>query len=263
MVMFISCSTLGGLRTESDSEMFLFDQITTLYRVKHSGYDCVELYYRPHPSWVKDTIVAALEDLELAAYSIHLPKFLFGYEENEFREILEHAFGLAADAEVEVVVLHPPNEEDLKGDLWRDYMERMLETCDEVDCILTLEIVPYLTNVHEFIRDQVDFYDEYDLGVTIDLEFMHIQGLQIESLMDMFGDRVSNIHFRDSDGELLDQEGRRKYLVPGSGEIDLKNVIKVLKNNDYEGAVTVEVSHKKRKDIVTAKQYLDYLLSIT
>ncbi|TFG07512.1 sugar phosphate isomerase/epimerase [Candidatus Thorarchaeota archaeon] len=260
--MFVSCSTLGGVRSDSDSELFLVDQITTLYRVKHSGYDCVELYYQPHPDWVKDTILSALEDLELAAYSIHLPKFLFEYEEDDFHASVYQCLGLADEAEVEVAVLHPPNEDDLKGERWREYLDKLIEACDESDCSLTLEIVPYLTNVHEFIRDQIEFYEESDLGVTIDLEFMHVQGLRIESLMDLFGDRVSNIHFRDSDGSLLDQEGRRKYLVPGSGEIDLKHVIQVLKTNDYEGAITVEVSHKKRKDIVTAKQYLDYLLSI-
>ncbi|TFF68298.1 sugar phosphate isomerase/epimerase [Candidatus Thorarchaeota archaeon] len=260
--MFVSCSTLGGLRTDSDPELFLVDQITTLYRVKHSGYDCVELYYRPQPDWVRDTMVAALEELELAAYSIHLPKFLFGYEEDEFHEILDQCFGLAKEAEVEIAVLHPPNEDDLKGELWREYMDNMLKVCHDADCVLTMEIVPYLTNVHEFIQEQIDFYDDDELGVTIDLEFMHVQGLRIENLMEMFGDRISNVHFRDSDGSLLDEEGRRKYLIPGSGEIDLKNVIKVLKSNNYQGAITVEVSHKKRKDIVTAKQYLDYLLSI-
>ncbi|NWF95010.1 MAG: sugar phosphate isomerase/epimerase [Candidatus Thorarchaeota archaeon] len=259
--MFLSCSTLGGLRSTASAELFLTDQIRTLTRVHDAGYSVVELYHGDHPRWVSDTMKVAVEDYHLRPYSIHLPKFLFTYEEERFNRTMEAVFRFVADVGIEVAVLHPPNEEQIAGDEWRGMMEGLLRGSEEAGCRLTFEIVPYLHSPQDFISDQIRYYEGRDLGVTVDIEFMHILGLDILRLWDMFGESIHNIHFRDSDGSLLDSDGKRKYLLPGTGRVDLRAVVRDLRSVGYSGAITVEVSHRNRENIVLAKEYAEWCIS--
>jgi sugar phosphate isomerase/epimerase len=258
--MFVSCSTLGGLRGNTKPEVFLLDQIRTLLRVKDAGYDTIEVSYRSMPEWVGRSVLEAIQDLNLRPYSIHLPKFLFMYSAEDFRVTMDSVFPFLEDAGVKVAVLHPPNDEQVRNEsVWREWLRLILTRSEDAGVALTLELVPYLERADEFIRQQMDVHEA--LGMTVDLEFMHIRGLNISDLIDRFGTGIKNIHFRDSDGLLVDSEGRRKYLLPGKGQIDLCNVLRVLRESNYQGPITVEVSHRNRENIVEAKAFLDDCLS--
>ncbi|MFX1370067.1 MAG: hypothetical protein ACFFAY_15850, partial [Promethearchaeota archaeon] len=64
-----------------------------------------------------------------------------------------------------------------------------------------------------------------------------------------------------SDGSLVDEVGRRKYLNPGSGSIDFRANLEVLRDGGYRGPLTVEVSYRKEENISRAKQFMDAILS--
>ncbi len=259
--MFPSCSTLGGIRTRSTSEIFLSDQISTLKRVKEAGYDTVELYYNHQPDWVKEKIIEKITELELRPYSIHLPKFLLTYKKNEFLENMESIRSLVKETEIQVAVIHPPSDDIIERRFWHQYHETLLEFSEDTRCALAFEIVRYLPNGHLWIAEQIRNHPDENIGVTVDLEFMYMNGLNIQQLFNLFGTRILNIHFRDSDGSLVDEHGKRKYLNPGEGDIDLQSVIRILKENQYNGPITIEVSHKDEMNIINAKKYLDRILS--
>ncbi len=262
--MFLSCSTLGGLRGNTAPQLFLVDQLRTLLRVKDAGYDCVELYYRDVPEWVGATIREAVRDLQLRPYSIHLPKFLFTYPETEFLRAVDSIFPFIRDLEIEVAVVHPPNEDQILGEkTWEIWLDGLLKRSEEAGVFLTLELVPYVRSVDTFILQQMEKNKGRPLGITIDLEFMHFLGLDIQHLVDAFGSSVANIHFRDSDGTLTDIEGKRKYLLPGTGQIDLQRVVAVLKKANYGGPLTVEVSHRNKENVVRAKAFAENCLHST
>jgi sugar phosphate isomerase/epimerase len=69
-----------------------------------------------------------------------------------------------------------------------------------------------------------------------------------------------NVHCRDSDGSLVDKTGSRKYLLPGDGEIDFSRVFANLHDAGYNGPITIEVSHREKEGIVTAKRTIELIL---
>jgi sugar phosphate isomerase/epimerase len=259
--MFISCSILGGLRSSSSHAKMLANMIRAMVQVKNAGYDTVELWYSNQPDWVRDTIQEAFDDLSLKAYSIHLPKFLVSFDENEFIDSVNSSFELIRVFGLKVAVLHLPEQDLLTSTRWANRYETLLDKAENADCMLTFENVPYIKDVDLYIRDEIERHDNRSLGITIDMEFMHLNGSDINWLTTTFGNRIANIHFRDSDGRLLGDDGRRHYIIPGEGEIDLYQAVKTLHSSGYDGPLTVEVSHRHRENIIKAKLYADECLS--
>ncbi|RDE15665.1 MAG: hypothetical protein C4K48_03550 [Candidatus Thorarchaeota archaeon] len=258
--MFISCSILGGIKSSTSPEILLANLIRTLVRVKDAGYDTVELYYSNLPSWLGETVQASLDDLSLKAYSIHLPKFLVSFDEMVFDEAVSSTFSLIEALKLKVAVLHLPDQEQLAGGLWEKRFEVLLNRAEKAGCVLALENVPYIKSVDLVILDEIGKHDTRFLGVTLDMEFMHINGSDIEWLTTTFGNRIVNIHFRDSDGSLVGDDGYRHYIVPGEGKIDLPKVVKTLHHAGYRGPLTVELSHRQRRNIIDAKNYAERCL---
>lgn len=255
--MFVSCSTIGGIRSGAVPELFLVDQIRTLLRVHDAGYRYVEMIYNDQPEWVGKTIVEALSELSLEPYSIHLPKFIFSYSDDEFTAFNVAAYPFIEKLGIKVAVLHPPDPSQIMNTDWSKRFDMLLELSEKAHCRLTLENMPYLPNVNQFILDRISENSSTSLGVTVDLEYMRYNRSDIGELIKMFGERLLNVHFRDGDGNLVDGEGHRRYLLPGSGDIDLLGVLRMLHRSGYNGVLTIEVSHRQRDNIVKAKAFLE------
>lgn len=259
--MFVSCSILGGIKSSSTPEVLLSNLIRTMVRVKDAGYDTVELYYSNLPSWVGDTIQASLDDLKLKAYSIHLPKFLALFDEKDFVETISSAFSFIKARDLKVAVLHLPDQDQLAESQWKKRFEVLLKIAEEAGCMLTLENVPYIKDVDNFILNEIRIHNNRPLGITIDMEFMHINGSSIEWMTDAFDGKIGNVHFRDSDGSLLGEDGYRQYIVPGEGKMDLHQVVRTLHASGYRGPLTIEVSHRQKRNIIDAKRYAEECLA--
>jgi len=260
--VFVSCSILGGIRSSSSPEKVLANMIRSLVHVKNAGYDTIELWYSNQPDWVRDTIQEALDDLSLQAYSIHLPKFLVvSFDEKEFNDTVHSSFELIETLGLKVAVLHLPEQDQLASSRWAKRYEILLNKAEDVDCMLTFENVPYIKNVDHYILEEIQKHNNRSLGITIDMEFMHINGSDMNWMTTAFGNRIANVHFRDSDGNLLGENGKRHYLVPGDGEINLHQTVETLHNSGYKGPLTIEVSHRHKENIIRAKEYAEDCLS--
>jgi sugar phosphate isomerase/epimerase len=259
--MFISCSILGGIKSSSSPEVLLTNMIRTMVRVKDAGYDTVELYYTNLPHWVGDTIHAALDDLKLRAYSIHLPKFLASFDEKDFDEAVSSVFSFIEACELKVAVLHLPDREQLANPKWEQRFDTLLKKAMSSGCMLTLENVPYIKDVDKFILGEIERHDNGSLGITIDMEFLHLNGSNIEWMLSSFADKIGNIHFRDSDGRLVGDDGYRHYIIPGEGEMDLQQIVRSLHRSGYKGPLTIEVSHRQTRNIIDAKKYAEACLA--
>lgn len=235
--------------------------IRAMVHVKNAGYDTVELWYGDLPEWVSDTVQESLEDLSLRAYSIHLPKFLVTFDQKQFNESVYSTFSFIEALGLKVAVLHLPEQDQLSSSRWAKRYEVLLGEAENVDCMLTFENVPYIKDVEMYILDEIQKHSNRSLGVTIDMEFMHINGTDMNWLTTAFGDHIVNIHFRDSDGNLLGEDGRRHYIIPGEGNIDLPKTVKILHSSGYRGPLTIEVSHRQIENIIKAKKYADSCLS--
>jgi sugar phosphate isomerase/epimerase len=257
--MFLSCSILGGLRANADSETYLIDQIKSLLRVQEAGYKYVELWHTKHPAWVGQTIQRALKEFKLTPYSIHLPKFLVAYDDETFDLVCECVFDFIKVLEIQVAVLHPPGKIMPDEIDWLKRLDILLTQAENSGCVLTLENVPYIKNVDKYILDHLEQYRDRALGVTIDLEHMCINRSDIRTLINMFGENILNVHFRDSNGDLVNEEGYRNYIPPGKGIIDLFDTVKALHDAGYDKALTIEIPHREN-NIFEAKDYAENCL---
>jgi sugar phosphate isomerase/epimerase len=259
----VSCSVLGGIRSASSDEKLLQDLVHTLVRIKDAGYENIEVWMDDRPEWFRKRFRHAIEDYGLNANSIHLPKFLVAFEEDDFKKSTDAVFPFIKDLGIKVAVFHPPDLVMMEeSDDWRSRLDRLLDLAEESDCKLTIENVPYLPEVDQFILDLIDANDGRSLGVTVDLEFMHINKTSINQIVKDFGNLIFNVHFRDSDGSLVDENSNRRYLVPGCGDIDLLGAVQALHAGGYERALTIEVSHRNPSNIIEAKIYADSCLDM-
>jgi sugar phosphate isomerase/epimerase len=259
--VFVSCSVLGGIRSASSDEKLLQNLIQTLVRIKDSGYENVEVWMDERPSWLRNTFQHAIEDYGLNAYSIHLPKFLVAFDDDDFKKAVEVVFPFIQSLGVKVAVFHPPDQEMMEeSDAWKNRLDTLLDHAEESSCTLTIENVPYLPGVNQFISNLIADNGKRPLGVTIDLEFAYINKSDISQIIKDFKNLIFNVHFRDSDGSLVDANGYRKYLVPGCGEVDLLRMVQRLHEGGYDKALTVEVSHRNPSNIIEAKIYADSCL---
>ncbi|NHJ12706.1 MAG: sugar phosphate isomerase/epimerase [Candidatus Thorarchaeota archaeon] len=248
--MFLSCSTLGGLRSTSKDERFLVDQIETLVRVRNAGYSHIEMFMNDRAPWVVDSVV----------FSIHLPKFLVTYDHEDFARVTSVVFPFIERLGIKVAVLHPPKKTIHESESWREKMLALLELSEDTGCVLTLENVPYVDGIDDYLKNHLRFFEDRAIGITLDLEYTHVNSSDLQNLIETFGPRLLNVHCRDSDGSLVDKTGSRKYLLPGEGSIDFPMVLGRLHDAGYKGPITIEVSHKDKEAIVTAKQTIESIL---
>jgi sugar phosphate isomerase/epimerase len=80
--------------------------------------------------------------------------------------------------------------------------------------------------------------------VTLDTEFLALYGeLEAAVAADWLwedGGRVTHVHVKDFGGGLRSEDGRRRYLVPGDGSLDLGGFFAGLRARGFAGTVTLE-----------------------
>jgi sugar phosphate isomerase/epimerase len=101
--------------------------------------------------------------------------------------------------------------------------------------------------------------------VTLDVEFLAWHGCLERALEHpaLGGEVVSNVHLRDYDGSPFDGSGRRRYVNPGDGELDLAGIVRRLLDRGYRGPFTFEGSCPSRPaeegDLSEVNGYLAYI----
>ena len=83
--------------------------------------------------------------------------------------------------------------------------------------------------------------DDPRVGITVDTGHFHTAGVDWKGLIRDYREKIYNIHLKDHDGP---------QSVPiGRGDIDLKGLIEVLNEIDYEGALAVELEVVDQKNL--------------
>ncbi|MFX1368912.1 MAG: sugar phosphate isomerase/epimerase family protein, partial [Promethearchaeota archaeon] len=254
--MYLSCSTIGGLRSTHDDYVFLEDQIRTLDQVRNAGYEYVEVFMNERIPEVVQSVIDAIVSHSLNPVSIHLPKFLVMYDKDDFKRTIEIIFSFVRNLGVKTAVLHPPVKRASESPNWTNKLESLLTMGEETGCTITLENVPYIQNVDDYIVEHLRMFRDRGLAATLDFEYLHISKTNLSELFDLLGESLQNVHCRDSDGNLVDEMGKRKYLNPGSGSVDFRTNLEVLRDGGYRGPLTVEVSYRKEENISRAKQFM-------
>lgn len=81
--------------------------------------------------------------------------------------------------------------------------------------------------------------------VTLDTEFLARHGELEAAIADdelWASGAVDHVQIKDFDGSMTDPAGRRQYLHPGQGHLDLERFVAGLSSRGYQGTVSLEAS---------------------
>ncbi len=106
------------------------------------------------------------------------------------------------------------------------------------------------------------------LGVNLDLEFLSWHDGLREALTECaprWGGRLRNVHVKDHDGRPFDENGRRRYVNPGDGNLDFAWIFGRLRDAGYGGPLMFEGNVTRAGDreaaLAATQRYLDRIRS--
>ncbi len=119
---------------------------------------------------------------------------------------------------------------------------------------LTLEpLNRYETNFINTVEEGIEFIKKIDasnIGLLIDTFHMNIEEISIYKSIIKAKEYLTHVHFADSN-----------RWAPGSGHLDFVRIIKMLKEIDYKGYISMEILPKPNSD-TAAKMAIEYLNKI-
>ena len=248
MTPTILCST--GILTRDPEQT---DHKAILEHAPKLGADGYELAL--YKAWYGhlDDVVEELRTSELSFPAVHADKSIGAglgsddaEEADEALATLEMNCRAAAALGAQTLVFHfwelPAGDKELERNL--DRLPACLDTAEAYNVVLAVETIPGvagtpLANVRLALeRDQ-------RCRVTLDTESLGFHGQLAESITAdwLWADnKVRHVHVKDFDGRLRDGSGRRRYLLPGEGNLELQSFISGLVDRKYAGAITLEGS---------------------
>lgn len=206
------------------------------------------------PAWYGhlDEVISDLRESGLSFPVVHAEKRIgdglgseAGEDADDALERLELNCRAAAALGAKTLVLHlwerPSGDRELERNLER--LPTCLDTAGAYGVVLAVETIPgdvgtALANVRLALeRDP-------RCRVTLDTEFLGFHGQLEESLAAdwLWSDRiVHHVHVKDFDGRLT-HAGKRRYLLPGEGNLDLQAFLTGLVQRGYAGSLTLEAT---------------------
>ncbi len=199
-----------------------------------------------------DEVISDLRGSGLSFPVVHAEKLIGAGLGSEAHEDVEDALErlevncrAAAGLEAKTVVLHlwerPIADREIERNLER--LPMCLDMTSAYGLALAVETIPGddgtpLTNV------QLALERDPRCRVTLDTEFLGLYGeLEASIAADwLWSERnVQHVHVKDFDGRLR-RGGRRRYLLPGEGRLDLQGFLDGLAERGYTGGLTVEAT---------------------
>lgn len=195
------------------------------------------------------SVHAPICDLNLGAMSERLLKA-------SLKEIIG-TISSAVDIGAETVTVHPGLCSMAVHGTEEKAQERTISTLRTIDRFATdcgaCVVIENMPNVPFFLGRTAEslakLVDGTDLGICFDIGHANTMG-QIDAMIDLFADRISNIHIHDNNGE------RDEHLTIGDGSIDFEHVIRRL--SGYKGNYIIE--SKDFPSAVLSNQRLKKLL---
>jgi len=108
----------------------------------------------------------------------------------------------------------------------------------------------------EELMQLIERINDPDVGICLDTGHANIAGLDCPALVRMFGSRLRATHINDNRGKYGDE-----HLLPYFGSIDWQGVMTALKEVDYRGDFSFEIS-SQRIPAALRPQWLTYTAAV-
>lgn len=154
---------------------------------------------------------------------------------------IERAVEVASDAEVPVVVMHPPYRWQTR---YRRWIEEVLPRVEERSGVTVAIENMFPVRVG---RRQLAFHANHDLAdldgiphLVLDTSHAAVAEHDLVRARHRFGDRLRHVHLSDNLGR-----GWDNHLPPGDGVLPLDAFLEDLAASDYGGSVSLEVDLRR------------------
>lgn len=197
-----------------------------------------------------DEVISDLRESGLTFPVVHADKSigrgLSSADPDVIDEALEHLevnCRAAAALNAKTLVLHlwerPTGDRELERNLER--LSGCLDTAAAYGIVLGVETIP--GDVGTPLADiRLALERDPRCRVVLDSEFLGLHGQLMESIdADWLWEPrvVQHVHIKDFDGRMC-RNGRRRYLLPGEGSLDLQGFLVGLRQRGYTGGLTLE-----------------------
>jgi sugar phosphate isomerase/epimerase len=204
------------------------------------GYDGVEVMVTKDPeSQDPMRILALAREYGLRVGALHAPCLLLTRKVWGTDPIakVDRSVEAAADADIPVVVVHPPYRWQ---HTFRRWLEEDLPSLEERTGVAVAVENMFPVRVG---RRNVTFHSNQDLAalerlphLALDTSHAAVARHDLVEVRRRFGDRLRHVHLSDNAGK-----GWDSHLPPGEGVLDLDGFLDDLGSSGYEGAVSLEV----------------------
>ncbi len=216
----------------------------TFTLVADTGYAGVEVMVTRDPSSQDPAWMRRLADAHgLTIGAIHAPCLLVTrriWGADPIAKI-ERAVEVASDAEVPVVVMHPPYRWQTE---YRGWIEETLPGIEERSGVTVAieNMFPMRVGTR-----QITFHANQDLAaldgiphLVLDTSHAAVARHDLVPVRQRFGERLRHVHLSDNFGR-----GWDNHLPPGDGVLPLDDFLEDLAASDYTGSVSLEVDLRK------------------
>lgn len=196
-----------------------------------------------------------LEKRDLSVLSIHTPLEFIAFSRKESEALwINKAIDMARVFDAKTIVTHMVYGdyfEELPKGLDELHKENILRYKDLKDVCVTTENLPYFKE-GSFLAKDVEFTKfivDNDINITFDTTHCGVSNLSIIDFYKSFNRYIKNIHLSDfNDGV--------EHKILGQGQLPLKELLSVLRQDQYNETITIELDfdNKKRNDIQDLKQ---------
>ncbi|MEM2902703.1 MAG: sugar phosphate isomerase/epimerase family protein [Candidatus Bathyarchaeia archaeon] len=169
---------------------------------------------------------------------------------------LERCVKIFSKLNITLMNIHPYDygffmtlEEKVKANV--ELLSRVHDMCAEFNVMPMLENGKPLDTPEAFqsVLDEIpDFMVHLDLGHT-NLAPKNLA----EAFFKRFKDRIAHIHVSDNKGD------RDEHLPLGCGNIDWREMVRLMKSHGYDGTITLEIFSKEREYVLTSRRILERL----
>lgn len=215
--------------------------------------DGIEIMY--YPEWTPriEEIAADLLATGLRFPALHVEKNAApamlsddASEQAKGREWLAGSCRLGKLVGARVAVFHlwgtPGSDAQIEHNL--AILSECIDIAEEYEMELAVETIPCVKSTPLEVMQRVIERDGRS-KVALDTEFLAIHG-QVEQALDTSwlwsSDLVRHVHLKDYDGEQYTSDGYRRYLHPGEGKLDFAQLFARLKQQQFNGNLSLEAS---------------------
>jgi len=191
-------------------------------------------------------------------------------EYNKAQNELHHGIELCKRLSSELVSFHPPffmadNARDNKllseaRSRFLKLVENNIEFAFDNGIKIALESFCYPPFIFNGLHDFMEFISSFPsskLGVLLEVGHLFHVGLNLDEAVDMFGKRILDVHVHDA--TLGGDVQEATHLPIGRGKINFADLIKRLREVNYDGVLTLEIRGSVR-EILESKKCLEHLI---